>query len=165
MENRNIEDHIGPEGKSAIDTTTLVKNKSPTPRNVSQSSLGSIAKKTTGKGIVGVIIFSCIVIVIIFFVVFGLLQARTNKRMCWSYRYQPVPTYYDTHSEKILLTKEDFEDEDEIDTCNEDSSPQHKRPLLNGTRKTNGSLLSAATANFEDEDELFSVPQKSNRTR
>ena len=65
-------------------------------------------------GYVSLIVFFCITAGVLFLVIFGLLQARSHQRLCWGHRYEAVPLFYQNGSEKVLLTKEDFDDEDEV---------------------------------------------------
>ncbi|XP_074651070.1 proprotein convertase subtilisin/kexin type 6-like [Tubulanus polymorphus] len=64
-----------------------------------------------------VAVMSCIVIVCLYFVVFGALQLYSNGLLCFKpeVRYQALPTKYNHHTDKILLTKDDYNDDEEGD--------------------------------------------------
>lgn len=55
------------------------------------------------------------VIVICVLVLFGVLQARSNKQLCWKNQYSRLPTYYDTGNQfvKISSGPEEVEPEDD----------------------------------------------------
>lgn len=90
----------------------------------------------------------------LFFVVFGLLHAYTNGHLCFKKKvaYQKLPTVYDHSTDRILLNKEDFDDEDEEDLYSVKSSPNHTEELSsnnhrddsrNHNNKRNGNHLGA----------------------
>ena len=43
--------------------------------------------------VISILVFFCILSVSVFFGVFGILQARSHNRLCWSHKYQPIPMY------------------------------------------------------------------------
>ena len=65
-------------------------------------------------GVISLVVVFCVFSLVIFWVVFGVLQARSNKRMCWYRHYQPVPMYYQDGKERVTLSKHDYEDEDSV---------------------------------------------------
>ena len=114
MEDRNIDDPY-----DFFMVTSGSSDLSISQSHISLSNLGEFA--STRQGFVAVVIFFCVFSVVVFFVIFGVLQARTRGRNCWplqsGQRYHAVPTYYQKSTEKVLLTTEDFEDEDECFTA------------------------------------------------
>ncbi|PIK61372.1 putative proprotein convertase subtilisin/kexin type 5 isoform X1 [Apostichopus japonicus] len=46
----------------------------------------------------GPLVFACMMVVVCFLVIFGLLQARSNRQLCWRDSYSRLPTTYDTGS-------------------------------------------------------------------
>ncbi|XP_064619371.1 proprotein convertase subtilisin/kexin type 6-like isoform X2 [Lineus longissimus] len=116
-------------------------------------TLSSVAASTFG--LVTLATLSCIFIVVLFFVTFGLLQAYTNGNLCFTQKvaYQKLPTVYDHKTDRILLNREDFEDEDEEDLYSVKSSPNHTEELSsnnhhrddsrNHNNKRNGNHLGA----------------------
>lgn len=50
-------------------------------------------------------------VVVCFLVIFGLLQARSNRQLCWRDSYSRLPTYYDTGSQFVKLTTTEEEEE------------------------------------------------------
>ena len=79
---------------------------------------------STKHGFVAVVIFFCLFSVLVFFVIFGFLQARTHGRNCFAssnnQKYSAVPTnnaLYQKHNDKVLVTPEDYMDEDDCFTA------------------------------------------------
>eukprot|EP00058_Branchiostoma_floridae_P016157 XP_002601645.1 hypothetical protein BRAFLDRAFT_124316 [Branchiostoma floridae] len=70
----------------------------------------------TNVAYIAVATFICVVIVVLFFVVFGLLQARSSGRLCWAHKYQQVPTtrYEKMNDHVNILSQEDFYNEDSL---------------------------------------------------
>lgn len=68
----------------------------------------------TKRGLVAFAVLVCICSVVLFLVVFMLLQARSSESLCWGHKYEPIPAFYDSGRERVSLTKEDFADEDEV---------------------------------------------------
>nr|Q9NJ15.1 RecName: Full=Proprotein convertase subtilisin/kexin type 5; AltName: Full=Proprotein convertase PC6-like; Short=aPC6; Flags: Precursor [Branchiostoma californiense]AAF26301.1 proprotein convertase aPC6B isoform [Branchiostoma californiense] len=70
----------------------------------------------TNVAYIAVATFICVVIVVLFFVVFGMLQARSNGRLCWAHKYQQVPTtrYEKMNDHVNILSQEDFYNEDSL---------------------------------------------------
>ena len=52
--------------------------------------------------------------VLLFLLLFGLLQARSGEKLCWKHRYQPVPMYYHNGTKKVSPTKQDLLNEEEV---------------------------------------------------
>ena len=67
----------------------------------------------TKRGLLAFAVLVCICSVVLFLVVFMLLQARSSERFCWGHRYEPIPAFYDNGREQISLAREDFVDEEE----------------------------------------------------
>ena len=68
-------------------------------------------------GVVSLVVVFCVFSLVVFLVVFGVLQARSNKRLCWYRHYQPVPMYYHDGTERVTLSKGDLEDEDSVSSA------------------------------------------------
>lgn len=64
---------------------------------------------------VGTIVFSVMLVIVVFFLVFGLLQARSHGKLCWSHKYHKVPSYSFNNKDKhVTLGKpeDDYYEED-----------------------------------------------------
>ena len=68
----------------------------------------------TKRGLLVFAVLVCMCSMVLFLVVFMLLQARSSERLCWGHRYEPIPAFYDNGRERVSLTREDFADEDEV---------------------------------------------------
>ncbi len=67
------------------------------------------------QGLLALVVLVCICSLILFLAVFMLLQARSNERLCWGHKYQPIPAFYQNNgNERVLLSREDYMDEDEV---------------------------------------------------
>ncbi|XP_071965546.1 proprotein convertase subtilisin/kexin type 5-like [Antedon mediterranea] len=62
-------------------------------------------RKSTTSGHVTVIILSCLCVIVVFFAIFGVLQARSNRTLCFS-TYDRIPTYYNGSNVHVVLSKE-----------------------------------------------------------
>lgn len=72
-------------------------------------------KNTDSSFHFGTVVFLCMVIVICVLVLFGVLQARSNKQLCWKNQYSRLPTYYDTGSQFVKISSGPEEGELEDD--------------------------------------------------
>ena len=94
------------------------------------SNTDGIAKSRATKlwpGFVTTIVCICVFILLLFIVLFGLLQAKSSEKLCWRTRYAPVPTIYqNNHSQKVQfqngMTKvplgiDDYADEEETSSA------------------------------------------------
>ncbi len=118
IENRNIDyDHHGQtetrrERPLTHDTAESAKSRASSHSSSIMSIKGLASSPHT---IVLLVVITVILSISSFFVVFGILQARSSERFCWRHKYEPVPTYYQNGKEKTsMLSKEDYDDEDEI---------------------------------------------------
>ncbi|XP_022108207.1 proprotein convertase subtilisin/kexin type 5-like [Acanthaster planci] len=74
----------------------------------------------------GAIIFICLLILAVFGLFFGLLQARSRKKLCWRDNYETLPTFYNNskgEEPKITLRQNALpssDDEDFFDDTDED---------------------------------------------
>ncbi|CAH1797470.1 unnamed protein product [Owenia fusiformis] len=73
---------------------------------------------------IGAAIFSVFLIIILFVVIFGLLQARSRKKLCWQQGYEKLPMYYANGAMTTALPKDrDYVDEDsEVDEFVKDNT-------------------------------------------
>ena len=119
MENRNINsEHVisqWPQLNSMKSTNLLTENARSTwhQREAVYSDYLS-PHAFTKRGLLAFAVLVCMCSVVLFLVVFMLLQARSSERLCWGHRYEPIPAFYDNGKERVSLTREDFADEDEV---------------------------------------------------
>jgi hypothetical protein len=66
---------------------------------------------------VTVVVILCLLSSAVFFLVFGLLQARAHERLCWRHiSYQPVPMqYHNGKAKNNVVSMAVYEDEDDDD--------------------------------------------------
>lgn len=123
MENRNIDEDVGMALQRGQKLEDKLSQDSPT--SASSSSFSSSIYKVAltqslgGSKLVVAVVCLCITSIVIFVLVFVVLQARSSEHMCWTSRYQPVPTFYQNGTDKVsVLNKdEDLADEDEAYTA------------------------------------------------
>ena len=115
MENRNINseslDFRWPQRTDTERTNLLSENARSTWHQ--QKTIYS-AYAFTNRSLTAFVVLVCICSVVLFLVVFMLLQARSNERLCWGHRYEPIPAFYDISRETVSLTRNDFADEDDV---------------------------------------------------
>ncbi|XP_041465657.1 proprotein convertase subtilisin/kexin type 5-like isoform X2 [Lytechinus variegatus] len=81
-----------------------------------------VEKPTVVAGVkvqhIGTIVFSVMLVIVLFFLVFGLLQARSHGKLCWRHKYAKVPSMNFSNKDKyVTLGKPDddyYEDEEDI---------------------------------------------------
>ncbi|KAK2161965.1 hypothetical protein LSH36_107g10022 [Paralvinella palmiformis] len=125
--------YIASTAYSSTTTSTSIGN-SPIENNVDGNNINNnpdnLAKSRATKlwpGFVTTIVCICVFILVLFIVMFGLLQAKSSEKLCWRTRYAPVPTIYqNNHSQKVQFqngtTKvplgiDDFVDEEETSSA------------------------------------------------
>ncbi|XP_072167350.1 proprotein convertase subtilisin/kexin type 5-like [Diadema setosum] len=96
---------------------------------------------------VGTIVFSCIAVIIVFFVIFGLLQARSHGKLCWNRNYTHVPAYsYSAKDKYVTLGKptDDYYEEDIYGEVSDDDEEDIEEP---DTFQTGGALSRSVDKN------------------
>ena len=89
--------------------------------DITTLSSGANAFRKHWATIVTFLVFACVFSVGVFFLIFGLLQARSSEQLCWSsHRYEPVPTLYRNGTGKVRITDVEYTD-DENDLTEEES--------------------------------------------
>ncbi|XP_077988684.1 proprotein convertase subtilisin/kexin type 5-like isoform X2 [Glandiceps talaboti] len=73
------------------------------------TALNSKVNVTKVSTLVGAIVGS---IVGVFLIVFGVLQCRSKRLMCFSRNYQKLPTYYESNTDEVRMPKQDYGEED-----------------------------------------------------
>ncbi|XP_033109451.1 proprotein convertase subtilisin/kexin type 5-like [Anneissia japonica] len=62
-------------------------------------------RETEGSPVTAIVL-SCLGVILLFFVIFGLLQARSNRNCCFAPSYERLPTYYNGSNVQVVLAKE-----------------------------------------------------------
>ena len=92
------------------------------PDRTTLSNSASAAFRKHWATIVIFLVFACVFSVGVFFLIFGLLQARSSEQLCWStHRYQPVPTLYRNGTGKVRITEVTEYTDDENDQNEEEA--------------------------------------------
>ncbi len=76
----------------------------------------------SNRGLFAFAVLACVCSVVLFLVVFMLLQARSSERLCWGHHYEAIPAFYDISRERVSLTTdeatlEEFVDDDDVFTA------------------------------------------------
>ncbi|ELT87216.1 hypothetical protein CAPTEDRAFT_221897 [Capitella teleta] len=108
-----------PTSTSPPTTTSSLSSNVVTDHRVTDHGAVNSRAASAWKGVVTIVVLLCLLSTVVFFVVFGLLQAKAHDRLCWRHmRYEPVPMHYQngksTRPGKVVsLTSYEDDDEEE----------------------------------------------------
>ncbi|XP_070543437.1 proprotein convertase subtilisin/kexin type 5-like [Ptychodera flava] len=66
------------------------------------------------KNVVGLVVLLVIAIISVFFIVFGILQCRSKKIWCFNRNYHKLPTYYESNSDEVRMSRDYTDDDVEV---------------------------------------------------